>query len=213
MQSWARLGIFSLPCSGILGTISVLLPGVFINPSIDPQGFAQASSSIGLGNLLGIVSLILWLVGIQALYSFLAGISISRLGTGCSDLLLGRDRVLPASSGNPSFRRACCGSSLLEWRHGCGGSRRRIHFNVERFGALIRRVVGSTLCRRLNYFRVRNLAMSNFTKMGGSHVCCCGNAFFLECSSLQFRCRPSGGLLLLISGGWISASITRRKRK
>src|SRR2546426_10737659 len=78
MQSWFRLGVFALPCSGLLGTISVLLPGVFINPSIDPEGFAQASGSIGIGNMLGIVALVLWLVGIQALYAFLAGMSVGR---------------------------------------------------------------------------------------------------------------------------------------
>src|SRR2546428_14119732 len=78
MQSWIRLGMFALPCSGLLGTISVLLPGVFINPSVDPEGFAQASGSIGAGNMLGIVALVLWLVGIQALYSFLAGVSVCR---------------------------------------------------------------------------------------------------------------------------------------
>src|SRR2546428_4559452 len=78
MQSWIRLGMFALPCSGLLGTISVLLPGVFINPSVDPEGFAQASGSIGAGNMLGIVALVLWLVGIQALYAFLAGMSVGR---------------------------------------------------------------------------------------------------------------------------------------
>src|SRR2546425_12841588 len=80
MQSWIRLGMFALPCSGLLGTISILLPGVFIDPSVDPRGFAEASGSIGLGNMLGIVALVLWLVGIQALYSFLAGVSVGRGG-------------------------------------------------------------------------------------------------------------------------------------
>src|SRR3989442_15662771 len=80
MQSWFRLGVFALPCSGLLGTISVLLPGVFINPSVDPEGFAQASGSIGVGNMLGIVALVLWLGGIQALYSFLAEMSVGRWG-------------------------------------------------------------------------------------------------------------------------------------
>src|SRR2546428_11963340 len=80
MQRWVRLGMFALPCSGLLGTISILLPGVFIDPSVDPRGFAEASGSIGLGNMLGIVALVLWLVGIQALYSFLAGVVCGRGG-------------------------------------------------------------------------------------------------------------------------------------
>src|SRR5207245_11535544 len=78
MQRWVRLVMFALPCSGLVGTISILLPGVFIDPSVEPRGFAQASGSIGLGNMLGIVALVLWLVGIQALYSFLAGMSVRR---------------------------------------------------------------------------------------------------------------------------------------
>src|SRR2546430_14327343 len=78
MQRWVRLGMFALPCSGLLGTISILLPGVFIDPSVDPRGFAEAFGSIGLGDMLGIVALVLWLVGIQALYSFLAGMSAGR---------------------------------------------------------------------------------------------------------------------------------------
>src|SRR2546427_13254203 len=78
MQSWVRLGMFALPCSGLLGTISILLPGVFIDPSVDPRGFAQASGAIGLGNMLGIVALVLWLVGIQALSTFLPGSSVRR---------------------------------------------------------------------------------------------------------------------------------------
>src|SRR2546428_4547356 len=83
MQSWFRLGVFALPCSGLLGTISVLLPGVFINPSVDPEGFAQASGSIGIGNMIGIVALVLWLVGIQALYAFLAGLAVGAGAFAC----------------------------------------------------------------------------------------------------------------------------------
>src|SRR5437879_8162554 len=71
MQNRVRLGILALPSSGFLGIVSVLPPGVFINPAADPLGFAQASGMVGLGNMIGIVSLVLLLVGVQSIYSIL----------------------------------------------------------------------------------------------------------------------------------------------
>jgi len=78
MQNRVRLGILGLPSSGAVGIVSVLPPGVFINPAVDPAGFAQASSTIGLGNMIGIVSLVLLLVGAQSLYSILVDGSAGR---------------------------------------------------------------------------------------------------------------------------------------
>src|SRR6266571_93717 len=78
MQNRFRLGILALPSSGVLGIVSVLPPGVFINPAADPLGFAQASGMVGLGNIIGIVSLVLLIVGEQALYSILADGSAGR---------------------------------------------------------------------------------------------------------------------------------------
>jgi len=78
MQNRVRLGILALPSSGFLGIVSVLPPGVFINPAADPLGFAQASGMVGLGNIIGIVSLVLLLVGVQSLYSILADGSAGR---------------------------------------------------------------------------------------------------------------------------------------
>jgi len=78
MQNRVRLGILALPSSGFLGIVSVLPPGVFINPAADPLGFAQASGMVGLGNMIGIVSLVLLLVGVQSLYSILVDGSSGR---------------------------------------------------------------------------------------------------------------------------------------
>ena len=64
--------------SGLLSTIAALVPGVWIDPAVDPEGFARASSNIGLSNLLGIPSVALLLVGILALYLFLAGTPVDR---------------------------------------------------------------------------------------------------------------------------------------
>ena len=64
--------------SGLLSTIAALVPGVGIDPAVDPEGFARASSNIGLGNMLGIPSLALLLIGVLALYLFLAGTPVDR---------------------------------------------------------------------------------------------------------------------------------------
>src|SRR5438132_12977589 len=78
MQNRVRVGILALPSSGVVGIVSVLPPGVFINPAMDPGGFARASGMVGLGNMIGIVSLVLLLVGMQSLYSILADGSAGR---------------------------------------------------------------------------------------------------------------------------------------
>src|SRR3989442_11718596 len=73
-----RLAILGLLISGLFGMISTLPAGVFINPSTDPEAFARSADSIGLGNLLGIVSLVFLLVGVWALYSVLVNESTGR---------------------------------------------------------------------------------------------------------------------------------------
>jgi|SRR6267143_2731941 len=73
-----RLAILGLPISGLLGVISILPAGVFINPSTDPYSFARSADSIGLGNLIGIVSLVFLLVGVWSLYSVLVNESKGR---------------------------------------------------------------------------------------------------------------------------------------
>src|SRR3989441_1525103 len=78
MQNRVRVGILALPSSGVVGIVSVLPPGVFINPAMDPVGFARASGMVGLGNMIGIVSLVLLLVGVQSLYSILTDGSAGR---------------------------------------------------------------------------------------------------------------------------------------
>src|SRR2546428_1273681 len=66
MKDRVRLGIWALPLSGLLSTIAALVPGIGIDPTVDPEGFARASSNIGLGNMLGIPSSALLLIGILA---------------------------------------------------------------------------------------------------------------------------------------------------
>lgn len=63
-----RLGALGLPLSGALSTVSALIPGVWINPATDPNGFAQASAGVGLGNMIGIISAVFLVVGVQSLF-------------------------------------------------------------------------------------------------------------------------------------------------
>ena len=79
VPSHIRLTTLSLPISGLLGVISVLQSGVFINPSTDPEAFARSADTIALGNLLGIVSLVFLVIGVWGLYSILERGSTSRL--------------------------------------------------------------------------------------------------------------------------------------
>ena len=78
MKDRVRLGIWALPLSGLLSTIAALIPGIGIDPTVDPEGFARASSNIGLSNVLGIPSAGLLLIGILALYLFLARTPVDR---------------------------------------------------------------------------------------------------------------------------------------
>ena len=103
MQNRIRTGILALPASGLLATISVFPPGVFINPAVDPEGFAQASGTNGLGNMIGIVSLVLLLVGVQALYSFLVDTSAERWAfAGMITTFVGMGLFLPFAVSSPS---------------------------------------------------------------------------------------------------------------
>jgi len=194
MQSWVRLGMFALPCSGLLGTISILLPGVFIDPSVDPRGFAQASGSIGLGNMLGIVALVLWLVGIQALYSFLAGMSVRRWALVALIFSFAGIGLFLPLAGILAFAAPVAGRAYLN------GDKNAISLIADSIALsnpsalLFGGFVGSTVYRRLNHIRTRNMALSRITKMDRNHLCCCRNAFFLERPSLQLHCRPPRGL-------------------
>jgi hypothetical protein len=82
MQNRIRLGILALPLSGFLGIISNVVPGVWIDPSVDPVGFARASAAIGLANMIGIPVGFLLPIGTLALYLFLAGTPVDKWALG-----------------------------------------------------------------------------------------------------------------------------------
>ncbi len=113
MQGRIRLGILALPVSGILATISTLLPGVFTNPAVDPQGFAQTAGTNALGNMIGIVSLVILLIGLQVLYLFLADTSSDKLAfTGWMAALVGVGLFLPLA-GILAFEAPIAGNLYL----------------------------------------------------------------------------------------------------
>lgn len=211
MQNWVRLGMFALPCSGLLGTISVLLPGVFINPSVDAEGFAQASGSIGLGNMLGIVALVLWLVGIEALYSFLAGISVSKWALVALILsFVGIGFFLPLA-GILAFAAPVAGRAYLNGDKDAvgliSGSIALSNPSALIFGGLsvLLFVVGSIIFG-LVIWRCQILP-----RWAGIIYAIAGTLSFLSAPLYNFTLALFGGLLLLIGGGWISASVVRRK--
>ena len=73
-----RIVILAFPISGAVAASVALVPGIGINPAVDPAGFAQAANYVGLANLVGIVSLVFLLFGFQALSAFLERNSIDK---------------------------------------------------------------------------------------------------------------------------------------
>ena len=212
MQSWVRLGIFALPCSGLLGTISVLLPGVFIDPSVDPRGFAQASGSIGLGNMLGIVALVLWLVGIQALYSFLAAMSVGRWALVASIFSFAGIGLFLPLAGILAFAAPVAGRAYLN------GDKNAISLIADSislsnpsallFGGLsvLLFIVGSII------FGIVIWKCQALPGWVGIIYAAAGTLSFLSAPLYSFTVALFGGLLLLIGGGWIFVIVARRKR-
>ena len=211
MQSWVRLGMFALPCSGLLGTISILLPGVFIDPSVDPRGFAQASGSIGLGNMLGIVALVLWLVGIQALYSFLAVMSVRRWALVALIFSFAGIGLFLPLAGILAFAAPVAGRAYLN------GDKNAISLIADSialsnpsallFGGLsvLLFIVGSIIFG-LVIWRCRELP-----RWTGITYAVAGTLSFLSAPLYNFTVALLGGLLLLIGGGWIFVSVARMR--
>ena len=65
-----RIGVLAFPISGLVAASAALVPGIGVNPAVDPAGFAQAANYVGLANLAGIVSLVFLLFSFQALHAF-----------------------------------------------------------------------------------------------------------------------------------------------
>ncbi len=203
-----RLGIFALPVSGLLSTVASLAPGVFINPSVDPAGFAQASVWIGVGNLVGIVGVVLLLVGIHALYSFLMGTARDRWAlAGLMFAFAGMGLFLPFL-GIFAFAAPIAGRLYLS------GDKNAVSIIADStavsslpaflFGGLstLFLVIGSILFGLAIWQSHRLPRWSGIPFLGFP-------VSLLTTPLYDFTAAFLGSLLLLISGGWIAWSVTR----
>jgi len=84
---WIRQGILAFPASGLLAIVTSLIPGAWIDPSVDPGGFARAAGNVALANMIGIPAAILLPIGTLALYLSLVGTSAERWALGALLLL------------------------------------------------------------------------------------------------------------------------------
>jgi hypothetical protein len=211
MQNRVRLGILALPTSGLVGIVSILPPGVFINPSVDPTGFAQASSTVGLGNMIGIVSLVLLLVGIQSLYSILVDGSASRSAfAGMILTIVGVGLFLPFA-GIFAFLAPTAGRAYL---NGDANAIKIIADSVAvsnpsafLFASLagLFSVIGSIL------FGIAIWQSQQLPKWSGIPYCLAILLSFLSAPFFSFILGFLGGVLLLTSGIWIAANVLGSK--
>jgi hypothetical protein len=211
MQKRVRLGILALPTSGVVGIVSLLPPGVFINPAVDPAGFAQASGTVGLGNMIGIVSLVLLLAGVQSLYSILAVGSRSRWAfAGMILTIVGLGLFLPFA-GIFAFVAPIAGRAYL---NGDTNSIKIIADSVALSNpsaflfagmAMLFSVIGSIL------FGLAIWQSQRLPKWSGIPYCLGILLSFLSAPFFSFMLGFLGGLLLLISGGWIASDVLGSK--
>ncbi len=210
MQNRVRLGILALPASGLLGIISVLPPGVFINPAVDPQGFAQASNTNGLGNMIGIVSLVLLLVGVQSLYLLLADTPADRWAfAGMILTIVGLGLFLPFA-GIFAFAAPVAGRFYLNGDKSAVGviaesvamSNPSAFLFVGLAGLFS--VVGSI------FFGIAIWRSRRLPKWSGIPYCLAIFFAFLSAPFYSFTLALLGGVLLLTSGGWMAAKVSGR---
>ena len=211
MQNRVRLGILALPSSGFLGIVSVLPPGVFINPAADPLGFARASGMVGFGNMIGIVSLVLLLVGVQSLYSILADGSAGRWAfAGMILTIVGVGLFLPFA-GIFAFVAPIAGTAYLN------GDASAIKIIAESVAvsnssailfaglAALFSVIGSIL------FGIAIWQSQRLPKWSGVPFFLAILLSFLSAPLFSFILGFLGGVLLLTSGVWTAANVLGSK--
>jgi hypothetical protein len=212
MQKRVRWGIWALPLSGLLSTIAALIPGVAIDPSTNPDGFAQLSSNVGLSNLLGIPALALLLVGVLMLYLFLARTSVDGLAfAGFLLIMIGSVLFLP-------FIGIYAFVGPVSGRHYLNGDRNAVNVLTEStsitnpsalilggsavlslvIGALM---IGLAIWRSQSLPRWSGILFAIGTLLGA-------DPFFLYQPTIWV----SGGALLLLSGVLISSRIYKTKK-
>ena len=211
MQNRVRLGILALPSSGFLGIVSVLPPGVFINPAADPLGFAQASGMVGLGNIIGIVSLVLLLVGVQSLYSILTDGSAGRWAfAGMILTVVGVGLFLPFA-GIFAFAAPIAGRAYLN------GDASAIKIIAESVAVsnssafLFAGLAGLFLVIGSILFGIAIWKSQRLPKWFGVPFFLAILLSFLSAPFFSFILGFLGGVLLLTSGVWIAANVLGSK--
>jgi hypothetical protein len=71
-RSFVHIGILAIPVSGLIISLSSLVPGLDINPAIDPDGFARVATTVSLANLAGLVAGVILLLGFLALREYMS---------------------------------------------------------------------------------------------------------------------------------------------
>jgi len=162
--------------------------------------------------MLGIVALVLWLVGIQALYSLLSGMSVGRWALVALILsFVGIGLFLPLA-GILAFAAPVAGRAYMN------GDQNAISLIADSialsnpsallFGGLsvLLFIVGSMI------FGIVIWRCQVLPRWAGIIYAVAGTLSFLSAPLYNFTVALLGGLILLVGGGWISAIVARRKR-
>lgn len=77
-NDYIHLRVLAIPASGLIFSVSSLVPGLDFNPALDPDGFARVAETVAVANLVGLVGIVILLFGFQALYDYMSDTAISR---------------------------------------------------------------------------------------------------------------------------------------
>ena len=211
MQAWIRHGILALPASGLLAIVTSLIPGAWIDPSVDPGGFARASTNVALANMIGIPAAILLPIGTLALYLSLAGTPAEKWALGALLLLFAGLGLFMPFIGILAFAAPVLGRDYLN------GDTNAINVITEStrtsnpsaliFGATaILLLFISSLLLAVAIWRSHRIP-----KWAGIIYAVATPLWIDPLYIYQPTVAVLGGLLLLASGGWIATSVMTKR--
>jgi hypothetical protein len=212
MQNRIRWGIWALAISGVLFTVAALIPGVAVDPSTSPDAFARVSATVGFSNMLGIPAGAFLLVGVLTLYLFLAGTSVDRIAfAGLLLIIAGVSMFLP-------FIGIYAFAGPVSGRHYLNGDSNAVTIITEStsttnpsaliFGSAAGlALVTGAVAIAIAIWRSKSLPRWSGITFAIAILFSADPFFFY-----QPIIWVSGGLLLLISGLWLSTSIRKASR-
>ncbi len=184
-RSFVHIGILAIPVSGLIISLSSLVPGLDINPAIDPDGFARVAVAVSLANLAGLVGGVILLLGFQALREYmsdtragfwsLAGMISSTAGLGLFLPFVG----IFAFAGPVAARLYLLGNK---------GAITVVADSVSpsnTYRTSFRGALNSPVRRGFDHLWELHLAMRESTQVGCATLCIRGA--FANCPVLQFR--------------------------